>query len=364
MRASGWLLTFAATLLGGSCGTYAGDEFEFAIDPQNSGTSATIGATAATSGTLIGNYDQVNNPTGTRTKPGLWGSFGSTENLPVQVDRLDGQIDGIVETAATGTFLLTLDVPASLLELAELQADLLGGQLVHLPVEVVLQTESFRTRNPDSVYPGGAPFTIPIGEATLSALTIVQQGGPATGVLTPTAPNEYDFAVAPLVELTATIELLGQPLPTEPVVVAWPLTGHLVIQGNSAQLTALRELDVQNTQQPGLAIPQFQLDVPTILPPGEVAHLLFDLTLNETSLLLTGTSVIVADGRLLRVPGDLNCDGFVSFGDINPFVLALSNPAAYQAQYPHCNIMNADINGDGRVDFADINPFVRLLTNP
>ena len=27
----------------------------------------------------------------------------------------------------------------------------------------------------------------------------------------------------------------------------------------------------------------------------------------------------------------------------------------------HCNIMNADINGDGFVDFGDINPFVGLL---
>jgi hypothetical protein len=62
------------------------------------------------------------------------------------------------------------------------------------------------------------------------------------------------------------------------------------------------------------------------------------------------------------VPGDLNCDGSVSFGDINPFVLALSNPAAFAQQYPNCNILNGDINGDGTVSFADINPFVNCLT--
>jgi len=54
----------------------------------------------------------------------------------------------------------------------------------------------------------------------------------------------------------------------------------------------------------------------------------------------------------------------VDFGDINPFVLALTNPAGYQAAFPQCDILNGDINGDGRVDFGDINPFVRLLTNP
>ncbi len=61
------------------------------------------------------------------------------------------------------------------------------------------------------------------------------------------------------------------------------------------------------------------------------------------------------------VPGDLNCDGAVDFGDINPFVLILTNPAAWQAAYPGCPMLNGDINGDGVVDFGDINPFVALL---
>jgi len=62
--------------------------------------------------------------------------------------------------------------------------------------------------------------------------------------------------------------------------------------------------------------------------------------------------------------GELNCSGCVGFDDINPFVLALSNPAGYQQAFPNCNILKADINDDGRVDFGDINPFVALLTNP
>jgi hypothetical protein len=60
--------------------------------------------------------------------------------------------------------------------------------------------------------------------------------------------------------------------------------------------------------------------------------------------------------------GDLNCDGQVGFGDINPFVLALSNPAAYAAAYPYCALLNADINRNGTVGFDDINPFVALLS--
>jgi hypothetical protein len=67
-----------------------------------------------------------------------------------------------------------------------------------------------------------------------------------------------------------------------------------------------------------------------------------------------------ASGPLYQ-PGDLNCDHAVDFGDINPFVLALSDPAGYANAYPDCNIGLADINGDGQVNFGDINPFVALL---
>ena len=61
-------------------------------------------------------------------------------------------------------------------------------------------------------------------------------------------------------------------------------------------------------------------------------------------------------------PGDMNCDDRISFGDINPFVLALSGQDGYMAAFPFCNWYNADCNGDGQVNFADINPFVALLS--
>ncbi len=59
--------------------------------------------------------------------------------------------------------------------------------------------------------------------------------------------------------------------------------------------------------------------------------------------------------------GDVNCDGVVDFRDINPFVLALTDPPEYQRRFPNCPLIAADCNGDGRVDFRDINAFVPLL---
>ncbi len=62
------------------------------------------------------------------------------------------------------------------------------------------------------------------------------------------------------------------------------------------------------------------------------------------------------------VVGDLNCDGAVNNGDIDPFVLAITDPAQYQADWPNCDIMLADINGDGFANNGDIDAFVALLS--
>ncbi len=68
-----------------------------------------------------------------------------------------------------------------------------------------------------------------------------------------------------------------------------------------------------------------------------------------------------ADGL---VPGDMNCDGSLNAFDIDPFVLALTDPAGYAAAYPDCDIARADINEDGVVNAFDIDPFVGLLIEP
>ena len=84
---------------------------------------------------------------------------------------------------------------------------------------------------------------------------------------------------------------------------------------------------------------------------------------------LVGSLVYVgdADGGLviLRVTlrGDLDRDGWLRIADIDPFVLALTDQAVYQAQYPSGNWLNADGNGDGAVNSGDIDPFVALLSS-
>ena len=85
---------------------------------------------------------------------------------------------------------------------------------------------------------------------------------------------------------------------------------------------------------------------------------------DPTDIAVWGTCIvklIYEEGPTYDV-GDMNCDGAVDFFDIDPFVMAITDPAGYAAQYPDCDVMLADCNDDGSVDFFDIDCFVGLIT--
>ncbi len=64
-------------------------------------------------------------------------------------------------------------------------------------------------------------------------------------------------------------------------------------------------------------------------------------------------------------PGDSNCDGYVSWRDIDYFVAAMTSQAAWQAMFapgtPSCSFNDNDTNGDGFVSWRDIDPLVALM---
>jgi len=62
------------------------------------------------------------------------------------------------------------------------------------------------------------------------------------------------------------------------------------------------------------------------------------------------------------IVGDLNDDSLVSLVDINAFVLAIVDPAAYAAAYPDVDLTAIDPDGSGYINLQDINPFVVLIT--
>jgi hypothetical protein len=72
----------------------------------------------------------------------------------------------------------------------------------------------------------------------------------------------------------------------------------------------------------------------------------------------------IIEVRCLTPPttGNMNCDCAVNNFDIDPFVLALSDPDAYAVAFPGCSITNGDCNGDGAINNFDIDAFVALIS--
>lgn len=68
--------------------------------------------------------------------------------------------------------------------------------------------------------------------------------------------------------------------------------------------------------------------------------------------------------EILPDPGDMNGDGVVDAGDVNPMVLALTNRIAFEAAYQN---VDADLVGDldesGSLDLGDLAQFVHRITS-
>jgi hypothetical protein len=93
---------------------------------------------------------------------------------------------------------------------------------------------------------------------------------------------------------------------------------------------------------------------------GQFSNLNFDGG-GQYSVTYTPTTVVIHVISPPVIRADLNCDGAVNNFDIDPFVLALTNPAGYRAAFPNCPLANADVNRDGVVNNFDIDPFVQCL---
>ena len=68
-------------------------------------------------------------------------------------------------------------------------------------------------------------------------------------------------------------------------------------------------------------------------------------------------ALLAADPR-----GDLNCDGAFDGADIDPFFLALGDPATYALLFEGCDpLLRGDLNDDGAFNGGDIDPFFQAL---
>ena len=118
------------------------------------------------------------------------------------------------------------------------------------------------------------------------------------------------------------------------------------------QGTQLADFSGNITAVNGLVTLSGQIDTTLLFDPGNPSfgHI------RVTGMLVGQTQITT------EICGDANCDGTFNGGDIDPFFLAVGDPAAWQIRYPGCNILAvADINHDGRVNGGDIDPFFQAL---
>jgi hypothetical protein len=212
-------------------------------------------------------------------------------------------------------------------------------------VAVDLNGDGYRDLGLALYYTGAAGVMLNYGDGTFAP---VVGYGRAAGNPAGVAAGDFDSDGDP--DLAAT---LSPP---------WP-NGPLFVYRNNGDSTLLGPTSFLAGYSPlSLASADFDGDGRDDLVTGVYQEMRVRVYLNRS------TDPVSQDVNQNSVPdecelGDMNCDGSVNFGDINPFVQYLSNFTAWQATYTGCPATNGDINQDGLYpDFGDINPFVALLT--
>lgn len=278
--------------------------YDFTLGAGSSLTLADSLIQAVTSGGLIGDYDPETNPEGTRTKPGLFGRFGPTENVEVPTD-VDLTAGGGLSVGVQGGFGATFDLAAGWIALSGYSSESVGEPSGGLDLTAHVLTPVFRTRNPDSLYLGGVTIPIPLGSARVLSLGARQLGPAAPGLLTELGAGRYDFTLALPVVITGEVEVLGNAVAVGPLPLVLPLSGSIVVDGANATLSARAAIEASDSRPLDLALPTIPLSLPTLLPPGETAALSLTLTVSELRSALAGESALVAAGVLVPEPTSL-----------------------------------------------------------
>lgn len=294
-------------------------------------------------GTLIGDWDEQTNPEGTRTLPGVWGGSGNNP-IPIELT-ITVAFDG--DSVPAGPLDLVLDPKTSSATITELAWDVLPETVLPAALTATALYETFRTVAPDSLYPGGVPIDIPLGEATISVATIVQTAS-ATGTATPIdgQPGGHDILVPVPAMLSCVVssEAIGE-LPMEfPIVLNIDGTHQVGDATDFLTMTANAVFD-EAGDIAGEPLPTVPLEMPTVIPPGdETAGVLLDLTPTSASAQLALTADLIATHQQ-SLPGDVNGDGIVNTNDL------LAVLAAWGPCEPPCP---EDLDNDGTVSVNDV----------
>jgi hypothetical protein len=293
-------------------------------------------------GTLIGNYNQVTNPGGTRTLP--FNIFGTRAPAPANNSRTisgTGTTGGPVAGVPTGSYALNVNTSAGTVTLQGLSADLLGNSPVpSFEIDAQLTYQSFLTAAPNYSYPFLVAIPFAFGVAEIAEITTVQDTA-ATTTLTPNGPGLYTFSVGVPMTLNATVSFQGAPT-TYSRELTVTTTGTINVNTGASTLNFAVN-DTQNDTTPIPAGENVPFDLPPLSGTGAPASLLLTLTVNGVNSTLA-TNVNLAGTGVTPCPADWNSDGGVDGDDVIAF-------------FGDWDSNQADFNNDGGTDGDDVIEF-------
>jgi hypothetical protein len=340
------LAAFAVSVAAGSA---LAAPLDFTIDSDASSVTGGLTIVADTAGTLIGDYDPDTNPTGTQTRPGL---FGGSGNVPIPVD-LDLTSDTPFDLSPAGGFVLTADPDALTFTVDAFASDLLNGQPIASSLGLVFEYDTFRTFNPDSFFLGGFPIPINLDAASITTLTVTQSG-PMTvpGALIPDGPGSYTLAGLLPATLTIVGDSLGAPIDPGPLPLSLPLAGSLAFNPDgSATVSLAISLDglsqtIDTSTLPPL--PDIPFPLPTIT--GGTANVILSLAVASISLDAAGSSIaLIANAQAAGCNAADIAEPYniLDLADLTAFIIAFTglDPVA-------------DLDNNGLFDLTDLTLYI------
>jgi len=321
-----------------SAGAATAEVWQVEVLPAQSDAEIVQDVAVPFAGTLIGDYDAKTNPGGTRTVPGV---FGGSGNNPIPYEASFG-IDGVATTAPTGSFEFDWTSGAATALISSLFVDLVGAAAPELDVTLTIEFSTFRTFNPDSLFPGGTAIPVPLGTATLASLSATQTSAASLAIV-PLKGGAWGFSGVVPVEIAGTLLVQEQPFELGPLASAIPISGTLVEGAGGIELIASFEGEQAFDQPIDGPFPEQLVPLPTILPPGGTANVIFSGTIERIVGVAGLSGTLVAASAANDPVGDLNGDGTVNGADL----------AIMLADWGDAGVP-ADLDGNGVVDGADL----------
>lgn len=306
----------------------AAQSFDFTLQGALSSTNIGAGFEIDLPSTGIGDFDATNNPGGTSTCTTFFGACNNTA-IPFTNSL---EIDSVFAGSPSGFFAASVDTAAGIAVISNFAASPLGKELGVADLTLNLLYSTFRTAQPTSLFVGGINLPIPLGQVSVEDLLLVQTTD-APGVLTPTAvAGVYDFTAVLPTSLSFSVDFLGNATQVGPLPFPLPLVGTLDLRNPDAQLSFSVDTSGKQTIPDPLGGQTFEdipLGLPTILPPGSIANLLFDITPGDLTLSFLadldwsalGSAVCEASSYCVTTPNTYSSGALIQAGGSNSIAL-------------------------------------------